>query len=158
MGKRDNKHRALGDDPLAWLGVGTGAAKKPGKKKTSSKSKGSKKAEPEKQVRVENSVPDEVKSEAKPASRPSNRLVLESSLVINNASDFYESLKELAAGEQTIEIDASKVEIIDSAILQLLFAFVLDLKEKDIPVSWHKPTENLLNKASILGLTEKIGL
>lgn len=158
MGKRDNKHRALGDDPLAWLSAGTDSAKKPGKKKTSSKSKGSKKAEPEKQVRAEKPMPDEVKSETKPDSRSSNRLVLESSLVINNASEFYESLKEFAAGEQTIEIDASKVEIIDSAILQLLFAFVLDLREKDIPVSWHKPTENLLNKASILGLTEKIGL
>ncbi|MDT8453100.1 MAG: STAS domain-containing protein [Gammaproteobacteria bacterium] len=152
MGKRDNKHRALGDDPLAWLSAGTNAAKKPGKKKASSKKKPEKRSAPEKSGDKESLVSAEVKIEA------SKRLVLESSLVINNANGFYESLKELAAGEQTIEIDASKVEIIDSAILQLLVAFVLDLSEKDIPLSWHQPSENLLNKASILGLTEKLGL
>lgn len=152
MGKRDNKHRALGDDPLAWLSAGTGAAKKPEKKKASSKKKSEKRAAPEKSGDKASPVSAEAKIEA------SNRLVLESSLVINHASEFYVSLKELAAGEQTIEIDASRVVIIDSAILQLLFAFVLDLSEKDIPLSWHKPTENLLHKASILGLTKKLGL
>ncbi len=152
MGKRDNKHRALGDDPLAWLSAGTDAAKNPEKNKASSKKKPEKKSASVKSGDKASPVSAEVKIEA------SNRLVLESSLVINNASGFYETLKELAAGEQTIEIDASKVEIIDSAILQLLVAFVLDLSEKDIPLSWHKPSENLLNKASILGLTEKLGL
>jgi anti-anti-sigma regulatory factor len=152
VAKRDNKHRALGDDPLAWLSAGTDAAKKPEKKQASPKKKPVRKTAPEKAGDKEPPVSAEVKIEA------SNRLVFESSLVINNASVFYESLKELAAGEQTIEIDASNVEIIDSAILQLLFAFVLDLSEKDILLSWHKPSENLLHKASILGLTEKLGL
>lgn len=152
MGKRDNKHRALGDDPLAWLSAGTSEAKKPGKKQASSKKKPKKKSTPEKSGDKASPVSAEAKTKA------SNRLVLESSLVINNASVFYESLKKLAADEQTIEIDASKVEIIDSAILQLLFAFVLDLSEKHISLSWHKPSENLLHKASILGLTENLGL
>lgn len=152
MGKRDSKHRALGDDPLAWLSAGTAEAKKPGEKQASSKKKPKKKSTPEKSGDKASPVSAEAKIAA------SNRLVLESSLVINNASEFYESLKELAVGEQTIEIDASKVEIIDSAILQLLFAFMLDLSEKDIPLSWHKPSENLLHKASILGLTENLGL
>ena len=60
--------------------------------------------------------------------------------------------------QNAVEIDASKVEIIDTAILQLLFSFVLSLKEKNVKLSWYKPTEGLLNKASILGLTEQLGL
>ena len=170
MGKSDNKSQVLGDDPLAWLSAGSDTAKKSGKKsdkkksvtkktavkktsaktKTKTKTKASKQAEPDKQVEA-----DKPKSNQ---GKKLNQLVLESSMVINKAGDFYESLKKLDTSGQAIEIDASKVEIIDSAILQLLFAFALSLKEKNIKLSWKEPTENLLNKASILGLTEKLEL
>ena len=152
MGKSDNKSRSLGDDPLAWLNAESGVDKD--KKKRVSNKKVAKKAAPKK-TRPKKKKVKQLESEP---SKTLNRLELESSIVINNAGDMFESLKQLAASGQDIEIDASKVEIIDTAMLQLFFAFVLDLKEKNIKLSWHEPTDNLLNKASILGLTEQLGL
>lgn len=163
MAKSDNKSQALGDDPLAWLNKGNEQAKKkPAAKKKMSKKAKPEKAKPEK-AKSEKVKPNKEKSqkEAKPKAEnksASNKVVLESSMVINKAAAFYETLKETAANGQAVEIDASEVEIIDSAILQLLFAFVLKLKENDIKLSWHKPTEGLLNKATILGLREPLGL
>lgn len=155
MGKSDDKSQVLGDDPLAWLNAGADADKKAAKKKISTKKKQAKNTKPA--TAKPRKKPKVKKSEAAVAKAPS-RLELESSLVINKASDIFETLKKLDASGQTVEIDASKVEIIDSAILQLLFAFALSLKEKDVKLSWYKPTESLLNKASILGLTEQLGL
>jgi len=152
VGKSDNKSRSLGDDPLAWLNAGTGSDKE--KKKQVSDKKVAKKTKPK------NTKPKKkkVKQADSEPGKTLNRLELESSIVINQAGDMFESLKQLAASGQDIEIDASKVEIIDTAILQLFFAFALGLKEKNIKLSWHEPTDNLLNKASILGLTEQLGL
>jgi anti-anti-sigma regulatory factor len=173
VSKNDDKSRVLGDDPLAWLSAGTGIDKKVVKnpekeleKKTDvhqPTTKNNKKAQPKKKSKIvqpKKIEPPKVNVEQArvKVEEKSNRLVLESSLVINKASDFYESLKKLSASGQAIEIDASKVEIIDSAILQLLFAFVLSLKANGTSLSWYKPSEGILNKASILGLTEHLGL
>ncbi|MES0326947.1 MAG: STAS domain-containing protein [Gammaproteobacteria bacterium] len=179
MGKSDNKSRALGDDPLAWLNAEADANKKTSKKKLSPKTKKPQKTKPEKnksekaspkkaitkKAITKKSSPKKAGSEKKnkTAKATANtgsstkQFVLESSLIINNASDIYESLKKLAACGHDIEIDASKVEIIDSAILQLFFSFVLNLQEKNIKLTWYKPTEGLLNKASTLGLSKQLG-
>lgn len=169
MGKSDNKTRALGDDPLAWLNADADANKKQGKKKLSPNTKKSQKTKPvknesekatPKKVNPKKSSPKKKNKAAKTIANTDSsakKFVLESSLIINNASDIYESLKKLAASGQDIEIDASKVEIIDSAILQLFFSFVLNLKEKNIKLSWYKPTEVVLDKASTLGLSKQLG-
>lgn len=169
MSKSNDKSRVLGDDPLAWLNAGTGADKKTDKKTDKNesmvKNKKNKKPKSEKKIKV-----DKVETEKPKSERPKddetkadkkekiNRLELESSLVINKASEVYALLEKLSVNGGAVEIDASKVEVIDSAILQLLLAFVLSLKEKGISLSWHKPSEGMLSKASILGLTEQLGL
>ena len=161
MGKSDKKNQVLGDDPLAWLNAGADTDKKAVKKKAAPKKKATRKSKPGKAKPKNDGEAKKPNKEKKVEAKTddgTNRLVLESSLVINKASEFYESLKKMAASGQDVEIDASKVEVIDSAILQLLFAFVLSLKESGNNFSWHKPTESLLNKASILGLTEQLGL
>lgn len=184
MGKSDNKSRALGDDPLAWLNADADASKntskkKAVKKKPSPKTKKPQKTKPEKN-KPEKTDPKKVspkksitkKSSPKKASidkknktakatantgSSTKKFVLESSLIINNASDIYESLKKLVTSGQDIEIDASKVEAIDSAILQLFYSFVLNLKGKNIKLSWYKPTKVVLDKASTLGLSKQLG-
>ena len=168
MGKGDKKNQVLGDDPLAWLNADTAVDKKISKKKAVKKT--AKKAKPEnnksekgKSAKTKPVVKNKAKKKSatkKPenkTAKKSNRLQLESSVVINKASDLYEALKKLSTSGQDIEIDVSKVEIVDSAILQLLLSFVLSLKEKNIKLTWYKPTEGLLNKASVLGLTEQLG-
>lgn len=183
MGKSDNKSDVLGDDPLAWLNADSSANKKASDKKLNPKKKKTQKTSPNK-TGAKKSVTKKVaakKASAKkvvskkttdkvvkskkteavktPANDAKvNQFELDSSLVINKAGKVYESLKKLELAGKDVEIDASKVEVIDSAILQLFFAFVLSLKEKNIKLSWHKPTEGLLNKASVLGLTKHLGL
>ncbi len=159
MGKSDNKSQVLGDDPLAWLNAGSSTDKKTDKKKASKK-KVAKKAKPGKASSKKDAPKKETKAKKLKADldNVSDQFVLESSLVINKASDVYETLKKFSENKQSVEIDASKVENIDSAILQLLVAFSLDLKKNDIKLSWHEPTEGLKEKATILGLTESLGL
>lgn len=188
MGKSDNKSDVLGDDPLAWLNADSSANKKASDKKLNPKKKKAQKTSPNKagakksvtkkaapkkaapkraspkKVVSKKTTAKVVKSKKTEAVKATandeavNQFVLDSSLVINKASEVYESLKKLELTGKEVKIDASKVEVIDSAILQLLFSFVLSLKEKNIKLSWHKPTEGLLNKASVLGLTEQLGL
>ena len=151
MGKTDNKSKALGDDPLAWLNNDNKSVKKkPAEKK--------KKVKAEKVKPKKENAKKKQKTKAEVKSVSNNKLILESSMVINNAAEFYKTLTEYTVNDQAVEIDASKVEIIDSAMLQLIFAFSLSLKEKGVKLSWYKPTESLLNKSSILGLSEQLGL
>lgn len=176
MSKSDDKTRVLGDDPLAWLSAGTNiekkSDKKSDKKRAAAKNKAGKIAKPGSigktaQAKVVADAPAVVveQPEAAAVEQPKagaeekqSRLVLESSLVINKASEVYDALKKLSASGDAVEIDASKVETIDSAILQLLLAFVLSLKDRRINLSWHKPSEGMLYKASVLGLTGPLGL
>ena len=155
MGKSDNKSQVLGDDPLAWLNAGTDEGKKAEEKKSKPKKGAVKKTDTGK------TKPRKKKKEKKPKAETKkniSRLELEPSMVINKAGEFYGKLNNLAVNDKALEIDASKVEVIDSAILQLLYAFVLDLKEKSITVTWSKPSEGLMSKASMLGLAEQLGL
>ena len=153
MAKSDNKSQALGDDPLAWLSSGN----EPAKKKPAVKKKADNRVKPKKTLpkKVKTKEQKKPKVETKPISK---MLVLESSMVINKAADFHKLLKEYVADGQVVEIDASKVEIIDTAMLQLLFSFASNLEKNGLEISWHKPTEILLNKASVLGLSEHLGL
>ena len=156
MSKSKAKSKVLGDDPLAWLNAGSDANKKTLEKKTASKKKKASK-KPAVKAKTENKA-KAVKHEAIEVDKPSNRIELESSMVINKAGEIFDSLRKIESSADAVEIDASKVEIIDTAILQLLFSFALSLREKNVKLSWYKPTEGLLNKASVLGLTEQLGL
>lgn len=155
MGKNDNKSQVLGDDPLAWLNAGADEGKKVEGKKPKSKKGSVKKPDPEKTKTRKKKKEKKPKAEIK---KMLSRLELESSMVINKAGEFYEKLNSLDINDEMLEIEASKVEVIDSAILQLLYAFVLDLKEKSITVTWSKPSEGLMSKASMLGLAVQLGL
>ena len=110
MGKSDNKSRALGDDPLAWLNAEADANKKTSKKKLSPKTKKPQKTKPEKNKSEKASPKKAITKKSSPKKAGSEKknktakatantgsstkqFVLESSLIINNASDIYESLK-----------------------------------------------------------------
>lgn len=85
-------------------------------------------------------------------------LALDSALVINNADAFYDLLEKYIDKQQDISIDASAVEIIDTAILQLLLAFVLKLQSLNIKVRWTNPSKEIRGRAATLGLLEVLGL
>ncbi len=52
-------------------------------------------------------------------------------VTITNSSDLHEQLKEIAVGTSDIRLDASEVEKIDTAGLQLIFAFIRSYMSKE---------------------------
>ncbi|MEH6543652.1 MAG: STAS domain-containing protein [Porticoccaceae bacterium] len=67
-----------------------------------------------------------------------------SALLENNASD--------------IALDGSAVENIDSAALQLLLAFVMELKARNCKVLWPHISPQLLSRSQTLGLSAVFGM
>ena len=80
-------------------------------------------------------------------------LVLKTVQVINDATTFHESLKKLSDAKQAVTIDASQVEMIDTAAFQLLIAFVVTMNKKSQKFIWKEPSKEFLDRASLLDLT-----
>ncbi|MEE4246633.1 MAG: STAS domain-containing protein [Kangiellaceae bacterium] len=55
-------------------------------------------------------------------------------------------------------LTANKVERVDSAGLQLIYAFMKELDQMGTAVSWKQPTESLQTGAKLLGMTELLNL
>ena len=85
-------------------------------------------------------------------------LQLEPILGIESVTKFYEELKALLDANQPIALDGSAVENIDTASLQLLTVFCLELQARDIPFNWHEPSETLRHSAVITGLVDTLML
>ncbi len=87
-----------------------------------------------------------------------NQIVLESILNIQNVNKLYEQLKNSLDEHNKIEIDASAVEQIDTANLQVLAVL------KQTAVKLHKeiifdfPSDKFLESAELLGLSEILEL
>ena len=92
------------------------------------------------------------------ASNGERKYVLDSVLVINNAHTMHGQFMALINAKRNVVIDASSVEMVDTSILQLLLAFVIKLHAEDLKVTWMNPSNELLNRAEILDLSEKLGL
>lgn len=84
-------------------------------------------------------------------------LTLDAVLVINNAESLYQEFKQFT-GTTDINIDASAVKMIDTAILQLLYAFVIKIKSSNHTVNWINPSEEFVSRATLLGLSQHIGI
>lgn len=94
----------------------------------------------------------------KPAKQEQQTLRLDPVLVINNAKALSKELNALLNNNEDINIDASKVEMVDTAILQLLLAITLELKSKQHQVHWIKPSPIFISNASLLGINNHLGL
>ena len=59
---------------------------------------------------------------------------------------------------QSVVLDASRVERIDTAALQVLSAFVQDAYSQKQSVLWKEPSKVLLRSAELLGLSQQLKL
>lgn len=84
-------------------------------------------------------------------------LTLDSVAVINNAKSLYQDFSQIA-GNTDINIDASAVEMIDTAVLQMLFAFVMKIRANNHKVNWIKPSDEFVSRATLLGLSQHMGI
>ncbi len=83
-------------------------------------------------------------------------LKLDSVAVINNAKTLYEEFSR--AVNTDVNIDASAVEMIDTAILQLLYAFVIKVTSTHHKINWINPSEEFVTRARLLGLSRNLGI
>lgn len=74
------------------------------------------------------------------------------------AEDLHQQLETLVESGQPIHIDASKLEQIDTAAMQLLWGFHQALATDGREPEWMNPSETLKNTAKILGLDSLLGL
>lgn len=85
-------------------------------------------------------------------------LVLNPVLIINDAKELSQDFNQLLQNNGDISIDASAVEMIDTAILQLLLAVTNKAKVSKQKIQWLKPSESFTSSVTLLGLSEALGL
>lgn len=85
---------------------------------------------------------------------------LPENLTVANIHPIHEQLESMV-DDQThdrIVIHASGVNRADTAGVQLLYAFVVAAKDRQITLNWDKPSTKLMDAIKILGMTEAIGI
>lgn len=73
-------------------------------------------------------------------------------MTIVQVADLHRSLVDHLASGKTLVIDGSRVEEIDTAVLQLLASLLRGCTERGIGCSWHGASEPLLRAARLIGL------
>jgi len=132
------------------------ARKKATTKKTSSTAKKTKVSK-KKSTPAKNTKKISVESD-KSINSSMQPLILNPVLVINNAKSLIQDFSKLAATNKDIYIDASAVEMIDTAILQLLLAFTIKVKSTNNKINWINPSDKFISNASLLGLSKQLNL
>jgi ABC-type transporter Mla MlaB component len=79
-------------------------------------------------------------------------------LGISTVNELYCSLKQSLESGLVIELDASRVERIDTAALQLLCAFVRDSASSGRRIQWRRPTQALITSAKLLQIQDLLAL
>ncbi len=94
------------------------------------------------------------------SSSSENEMVLECSEVFDIAlvTDFKAMLQQAVNVKKPIVFDATTVERIDAAALQLLAAFFIDAEHTQTHISWRNPSEVLCSAAELTGLSEVLHL
>lgn len=95
---------------------------------------------------------------ARSSAKPGNKIALNSVLAINDAKMLYVELDNMLKVKKNISIDASAVEMVDSAILQVLLAFIKKAQLQSIGVTWVKPSKEFVSRSEILNLIDALGL
>ncbi len=83
---------------------------------------------------------------------------LTKALNIAQVAELHEEFGKLLIEAHPMEVDASAVETVDTAALQLLLAVVREAEKKDVAFSWRSPSAAFSNSASLLGLTGELKL
>jgi anti-anti-sigma factor len=73
-------------------------------------------------------------------------------LTIANAANLHEQLQKALAKNSTIELEASTVEKVDTAGLQVIVALSRELEKSGGNIVWKNPSEKVVHAVSTLGL------
>jgi anti-anti-sigma regulatory factor len=86
------------------------------------------------------------------------RLVFEPTLSISGARELRDQLEPLLAGSERLVLDASRVERIDAATLQMLAAFVASAYGAKRDTHWQGMSPAFRNAAALLDLNGLLGV
>jgi ABC-type transporter Mla MlaB component len=94
-------------------------------------------------------VPEAPRTEA---AAPASMVALPSVCTVKDAAGLKDSLCAVVDEPSSVTIDVRALERIDTAILQLLYAFVRDRAARNLPVEWLGARPALIDAASMLGV------
>lgn len=85
-------------------------------------------------------------------------IVLDSVMGIAELAQWHERLRSALAQPQAIVLDASGVDAVDTAAIQLLLAFVHEAQAKGAALTWRSPSDALCETAELLGVADHLNL
>jgi len=94
----------------------------------------------------------------KTTAKRASSITLRENLGISGAEKLHTRLKTCAAKGVNVNLNAAKVDTIDTSSLQLLLAFVRQVHESGHSVNWQHPSAALLKTAALTGLTGELNL
>lgn len=77
---------------------------------------------------------------------------------ISAAQTLYGHLSNAIANNHNVEINAGDVTRVDTAVLQLFTAFMLESKNRDQSVTWNAVSDVFYASAKLLGLVKELNL
>ena len=87
-----------------------------------------------------------------------DRIILDPVITIAEAANLYNSLLPYTRNRSAISLDASQVQHVDLAGMQLLVVFVKSIKASDRKVTWTGISGVFRQSAELLGLSETLDL
>ena len=147
--KDKKKNKAMGDDPLMWMKENIGEANTAPSEIQKSRKTHSQVKKGKSQSGKTEKIPD-----PKSENNRGEQIILDPVLVIDNVKKLYEQFNSVIQKNRKVVVNASAVEMIDTAVLQLLIAFILKLQNQGIKISWIKPSKELISRAELLALKE----
>ena len=85
-------------------------------------------------------------------------LKLDNILGISDIHELHKTLHGILNKESDILIDASEVQSVDTAVLQLLTAFCLKMNRNGYNIKWKNPTQTFIDRCCLLNLEELLKL
>jgi anti-anti-sigma regulatory factor len=92
------------------------------------------------------------------AAAPPAHIELDARLTIVQAADLHRLLMARLAGGEPLVIDGTRVEEIDTAILQLLTSLWRTAQDRGIACTWHGASEPLRYTADLIGVAGVLSL
>lgn len=92
------------------------------------------------------------------AMKKTSKIKLEGVLSIKNIQELKTKLDEGLVQQKDIVFDASKLERVDTAALQLIAAFSKKMHENGLSLSWSKPGKDIIEIAQLLDMKEAVSL
>jgi ABC-type transporter Mla MlaB component len=85
-------------------------------------------------------------------------ITLGSTLDVRYAADLKKKMSTLLRRKPPFELDGAQVDRVDTAGLQVLFAFILEARSRGIDITWRMASDSLKTAARLIDLQDQLGI